>query len=164
MWALDDKELPVGSTFHADSGVGGGDWSSHFPPQDSTLPTDKILTKAETRVASGYACGMIGKEIADAAGISHNTVIRHTQNIYEKAGIPHSTNSLVAWFLSKNYDIDLSEFRRRVGAALLLAILCIQMYETDFGDSFIRVTARRCEVRKGKGRRRKEDEDTYYLY
>ena len=39
------------------------------------LETDKVLTPAETRVASGYVSGMIGKEIASAAGISHNTVI-----------------------------------------------------------------------------------------
>lgn len=163
MREVDDNGVPVARSFHADS-RGGGDWSSLLTPQDNNLPTDEILTKAETRIASGYTCGMIGKEIADAAGISHNTVIRHTQNIYEKAGIPHSTNSLVAWFLAKNFNIDLSEFRRRVGAVCLLAILCIQMYETDFGDSFIRATARRSEARKGRGKRRKEEDDTYYLY
>lgn len=47
------------------------------------LATDSILTKAETRVASGYVSGLIGKEIADACNISHNTVVRHTQNIYD---------------------------------------------------------------------------------
>ena len=52
------------------------------------LETDKVLTPAETRIASGYVSGMIGKEIANAAGISHNTVIRHTQHIYDKTGIP----------------------------------------------------------------------------
>ena len=124
------------------------------------LETDSILSPSETRIASGYVAGMIGKEIANAAGISHNTVVRHTQNIYEKAGIPHSTNALVAWFLSKNYDLDLSEFKRRVGAAMLLALISFQTVCTDFSSDFVRASrVRRVEARKG-GRRRREDDNT----
>lgn len=123
------------------------------------LETDKVLTPAETRVAAGYVSGMIGKEIASAAGISHNTVVRHTQNIYDKAGIPRSTNALVAWFLSENFHIDLAEFRRRVGAALLLALISVQTVCTDFSSDFVRsARVRRVEARKG-GRRRRQDED-----
>lgn len=59
------------------------------------LRTDDILTPAETRIACGYVEGMIGKEIADTCGVSYNTVVRHTQNIYEKTGIRRSTNALV---------------------------------------------------------------------
>lgn len=122
------------------------------------LETDKVLTPAETRVAAGYVSGMIGKEIASAAGISHNTVVRHTQNIYDKAGIPRSTNALVAWFLSENFYIDLAEFRRRVGAALLLALISVQTVCTDFSSDFVRsARVRRVEARRG--RRRNEDDD-----
>jgi DNA-binding CsgD family transcriptional regulator len=122
------------------------------------LETDKVLTPAETRVAAGYVSGMIGKEIASAAGISHNTVVRHTQNIYDKAGIPRSTNALVAWFLSENFHIDLAEFRRRVGAALLLALISVQTVCTDFSSDFVRsARVRRVEARRG--RRRNEDDD-----
>lgn len=125
------------------------------------LETDKVLTPAETRVASGYVAGMIGKEIASAAGISHNTVVRHTQNIYYKTGIPRNTNALVAWFISENFHIDLAEFRRRVGAALLLAIIAFQTVATDFSSDFVRsARVRRVEARKGGRRRRREDENT----
>ena len=125
------------------------------------LETDKVLTPAETRVAAGYVSGMIGKEIASAAGISHNTVVRHTQNIYDKAGLPRSTNALVAWFLSENFHIDLAEFRRRVGAALLLALMSVQTVCTDFSSDFVRsARVRRVEARKGGRRRRKDDENT----
>lgn len=124
------------------------------------LKTDSILTPAETRVASGYAAGMSGKEIAQACGTSYNTVVRHTQNIYDKAGTQRSTNALVAWFLEMNFDLDLSEFRRRIGAALLLFIIGVQMAVTDFDSSFLRQTqARRVEVRKGGRKGRREDED-----
>lgn len=123
------------------------------------LETDKILTPAETRIAAGYVSGMIGKEIASVAGISHNTVIRHTQNIYDKTGIPRSTNALVAWFLAKNYDLDLSEVKRRIGAALLLALITFQTVTTDFSSDFVRsARVRRVEARKG-GRRSRRDED-----
>lgn len=125
------------------------------------LETDKVLTPAETRVASGYVAGMIGKEIANAAGISHNTVIRQTQSIYDKTGIPRSTNALVAWFLSTNYGLDLSEFKRRVGAALLLGIIAVHTVCTDFSSDFVRsARVRRVEARKGGRRRRKEDDRT----
>lgn len=124
-----------------------------------SLETDKILSPAETRIASGYVSGMIGKEVAEACGLSYNTVVKHTQNIYDKVGIPRSTNALVAWFLSKNYGLDLSEFKRRVGAALLLAIISFQTVCTDFSSDFTRsARSRRVESRKG-GRRRKEDSD-----
>ena len=123
------------------------------------LRTDTILSPAETRVASGYVSGMIGKEIADAAGISHNTVVRHTQHIYDKARCPRSTNALVAWFLATNYGIDLAEFRRRVGAALLLVIVSTQML-TDWRGEYLRSAgARTVAARKG-GRRTREDDDT----
>jgi DNA-binding CsgD family transcriptional regulator len=122
------------------------------------LETDKVPTPAETRVAAGYVSGMIGKEIASAAGISHNTVVRHTQNIYDKSGIPRSTNALVAWFLSENFHIDLAEFRRRVGAALLLALISVQTVCTDFSSDFVRsARVRRVEARRG--RRRNDDDD-----
>ncbi len=87
------------------------------------LATDSVLTPAETRIASGYVSGLIGKEIADAAGISYNTVVKHTQNIYDKTGIKRSTNSLVAWFLSQNFRIDLKEFSRRLVALALFVIM-----------------------------------------
>lgn len=130
------------------------------------LKTDTILSPAETRIASGYVAGMIGKEIAGAVGVSHNTVVRHTQNIYDKTGIPRSTNALVAWFLSQNYDLDLSEFRRRVGAALLCLLMCFQTVATDFSSEFTRTSrTRRVEARRTsrRGRRREEDENTYDL-
>lgn len=124
------------------------------------LKTDSVLTPAETRVASGYVAGMIGKEIAGATGTSHNTVVRHTQNIYEKAGIPHSTNALVAWFLARNFDLDLSEFKRRVGAALLLLLVSVQTVFTDFSTDYARPSrARRVEARRGGRRRRNEDDN-----
>lgn len=124
------------------------------------LNTDGILSPAETRVASGYVSGMIAKEIADACGISPHTVVRHTQNIYGKAGIGHSTNALVAWFLEKNLNLDLSEFRRRVGAVVLLGIITIQVCATDFDSDFVRQGAsRRTETARRAGRGRRKDND-----
>ena len=130
--------------------------------QQTQLNTDSVLTAAETRIASGYVSGMIGKEIADRCGLSYNTVVRHTQNIYDKTGIQRSTNALVAWFLSRNYDLDLGEFRRRLGGFALFLLVTIQVAAGDQGNSPVRVLrARRVEVRKGGARRTREEEDTY---
>ena len=132
----------------------------------NALPTDEVLTKAETRIACGYVDGLIGKEIADACGVSYNTVVRHTQNIYDKTGIRRSTNALVAWFLAENCSIDLSEFRRRLGAVVLLVIVSVQTVCVDFDNSPVRrFPSRRIEARKGSGRKgRREDETTFDLF
>lgn len=124
------------------------------------LETDSIITPAETKVAAGYALGLIGKEIADKCGISRNTVVRHTQNIYDKAGIPRSTNALAAWFLEKNYHLDLSEVRRRIGAVLLLGIFAVQTVCTDFGTMAVRTSRTRTETRTGSARRKDESSTT----
>lgn len=125
------------------------------------LNTDGILSPAETRVASGYVSGMVAKEIADHIGISPYTVVRHTQNIYGKAGIGHSTNALVAWFLEKNLNLDLSEFRRRVGAAALLGLIAFQICVTDFDSDFVRLSgSRRIEASRKAGRGRRKDNTT----
>lgn len=131
------------------------------------MKTDDILTPAETKVVSGYVSGLIGKEIADKIGISYHTVVRHTQNMYEKANIGHSTNALVAWFLETNFELDLAEIKRRIGAFVLLCIVSFQMVVTDFDDGFLRQSnARRVEARARKGDRkgkRKEDGETYEI-
>lgn len=120
---------------------------------------DSILTQAEKRVAEGYASGYIGKEIADKLGLSYNTVVRHTQNIYDKTGIRRSTNSLTAWFLAKKYGFDLSEIEKQFGAFLLVCLLGFQIVNTDFGDSFVRNYGRRSEMRAARGRRGRRDEE-----
>lgn len=128
------------------------------------MNTDAILTPAETRIAAGYVDGLIGKEIADKCGVSYNTVVRHTQNIYDKTGIRRSTNALVAWFLTKNYDLDLGEIRRRVGAFALLCLVSVQIAATDPGSAFVRSSsARRVEARRAPSRRNRREDDTYII-
>ncbi|MBP5558610.1 MAG: helix-turn-helix transcriptional regulator [Bacteroidales bacterium] len=126
------------------------------------LATDSILTPAETRIVIGYVEGLSGKEIAAKNHIAYSTVVTHTQNIYEKAGIQRCTNALVAWFLKTNYRLDLSELGRRIGAFLLLCLVCFQMAVTNFDNSFVRArTARATRTCRKAGRRgRRDDEPT----
>jgi len=126
--------------------------------RNTPLLTDAILTPAETRIASGYTAGLIGKEIANRCGISYNTVVKHTQNIYDKAGCRRSTNALVAWFLGTNAHLDLREFERRLGAFLLLCLLGLQLAAEPSGDNYVRRSnARRVEARARRGRRRDDE-------
>lgn len=106
------------------------------------LNTDGVLTPAETRVAIAYTLGDIGKEVGSRLGIAYNTVVRHTQNIYDKAGIRRSTNALVAWFLSENYSIELKELARRIGAAVLLALFSLTFTVEDDQPMVRRVRTR----------------------
>lgn len=113
----------------------------------TNLTTDRVLTPAETRVAMAYTLGDIGKEVGERLGIAYNTVVRHTQNIYDKAGIRRSTNALVAWFLAENCDIDLRELARQAGASILMMIVCTTIF---FGsDDMV--------ARRARGRRRTEE-------
>lgn len=111
------------------------------------LPTDAVLTPAETRVAMAYTLGDIGKEVGDRLGIAYNTVVRHTQNIYDKAQIRRSTNALVAWFIAENCGIDLKEFARRAGAGFMMIIVCSTIF---FGSDDML-------ARRARGRRRSEE-------
>ena len=106
------------------------------------LNTDGVLTPAETRVAIAYTLGDIGKEVGSRLGIAYNTVVRHTQNIYDKAGIRRSTNALVAWFLSENYSIELKELARRIGAAVLPALFSLTFTVEDDQPMVRRVRTR----------------------
>lgn len=111
------------------------------------LRTSRVLTPAETRVAMAYVLGDIGKEVGVRLGIAYNTVVRHTQNIYDKAGIRRSTNALVAWFIAENCDIDLRELTRRAGAGFLAVIICTTIF---FGsDDMV--------ARRARSRRRGEE-------
>lgn len=94
----------------------------------TNLRTDEVLTPAETRVAMAYVLGDIGKEVGERLGIAYNTVVRHTQNIYDKAKIRRSTNALVAWFLVENYGIDIKELARRAGAGFMALIICSTIF------------------------------------
>lgn len=110
------------------------------------MRTDKILTPAETRVAIAYTLGDIGKEVGTRLGIAHNTVVRHTQNIYDKTGIRRSTNALVAWFIEKNYSLNLGELARRLGAGVLLLIFSLTFSVEDDSQPIarrVRTRARR---------------------
>lgn len=129
------------------------------------LATDSILTPAETRIASGYVSGLIGKEIADTCRISYNTVVKHTQHIYDKTGIKRSTNALVAWFLSENFRINLEEISRRLVAFALFLIMGAEAVNTDLGSQLVRrYPSRRVETRARRGRtRRGRREDEYHI-
>ena len=70
----------------------------------ANLKTDATLTRAETRVAMAYVLGDIGKEVGERLGIAYYTVVRHTQNIYEKA------------------------LARRAGASFLMVIMCATIF------------------------------------
>ena len=63
--------------------------------------------------------------------------------------------------LEKNLNLDLSEFRRRVGAAALLGLLAFQICVTDFDSDFVRLSgSRRIEASRKAGRGRRKDNTT----
>lgn len=126
-----------------------------------TLATDNILTPAETRIAAGYCEGLIGKEIAEREHISYHTVVRHTQNIYEKTGIRRSTNALVAWFISRNCNIDVREMLRSATGFFLFVLMSVQtaLYT---GDSYVR-TLRGCRTVTRVQRNKTKDDDNIFI-
>ena len=117
----------------------------------TNLRTDLVLTPAATRVAMAYVLGAIGKEVATRRGIAYYTVVRHTQNIYDKAKIRRSTNALVAWFIAENCDIDLRELARRAGAGFMALIICSTIF---FGSD---------DMLARRARTRRRGEETEYI-
>ena len=126
-----------------------------------TLATDNILTPAETRLAAGYCEGLIGKEIAESEHISYHTVVRHTQNIYEKTGIRRSTNALVAGCISRNCNIDVREMLRSAIGFFLFVLMSVQtVFYT--GDSYVR-TSRGCRTTSVQRNRIRKDNDNIFI-
>lgn len=126
-----------------------------------TLATDNILTPAETRIAAGYCEGLIGKEIAEREHISYHTVVRHTQNIYEKTGIRRSTNALVAWFISLNCNIDVRQMLRSATGFFLFVLIAVQTVVYT-GDSYVRTSSGcRTMARIQRVRVRKNDDNIF---
>lgn len=63
-------------------------------PQTS-LDTDVPLTKRESEVLKQLAFGLTNKEIAQALGISYETVKEHVQHILKKLGVADRTQAAV---------------------------------------------------------------------
>lgn len=83
------------------------------------IPSDEYLSPAQTRVAVALCKGYDDKEVADKLCMSKYTVARHKQDIYERTGIRHTANALVAWFLAINFTIAVEDLERRLGAMVL---------------------------------------------
>lgn len=114
------------------------------------IPSDEYLSPAQTRVAVALCKGYDDKEVADKLCMSKYTVARHKQDIYERTGIRHTVNALVAWFLAINFTIAVEDLERRIGAAVLAVLFSIFTFGTD-NDTQLARRARR-------GRRRTENE------
>ena len=111
------------------------------------IPSDEYLSPAQTRVAMALCKGYDDKEVADKLCMSKYTVARHKQDIYERTGIRHTANALVAWFLSINFTIAIEDLERRIGAAVLAIIFAIFTFCGD-GDMQMR------RMRRGRRGRR----------
>lgn len=110
------------------------------------IPSDEYLSPAQTRVAVALCKGYDDKEVADKLCMSKHTVARHKQDIYERTGIRHTANALVAWFLAINFSIAVDDIERRIGAAVLAILFSVFTFA---GDDDIQAArrARRCRRR-----------------
>jgi len=106
------------------------------------------LTNREYQVARLYAEGYVGKEIADIICASYRTVVNHTQNIYEKAGIPRCTNAISTWWLCREFNIqfELAPAIRKVGATALVSLL---MFSMNISNEYLRVRRIKCRDEYG---------------
>lgn len=110
------------------------------------IPSDEYLSPAQTRVAVALCKGYDDKEVADKLCMSKHTVARHKQDIYERTGIRHTANALVAWFLRINFSIELSDLERRIGASVLTLLFCTFVFGSE-DDMLLERRIRRCRRR-----------------
>lgn len=114
------------------------------------IPSDEYLSPAQTRVAVALCKGYDDKEVADKLCMSKYTVARHKQDIYERTGIRHTANALVAWFLAINFAIAVEDLERRLGALVLAVLFSVFTFGADNDTQLVR--------RGRRGRRRTEYE------
>ncbi|MEX2317584.1 MAG: response regulator transcription factor [Pirellulales bacterium] len=67
----------------------------------SVVDTDVPLTKRESEVLKQLAFGLTNKEIAQALGISYETVKEHVQHVLKKLGVADRTQAAV-WAVRNN--------------------------------------------------------------
>ena len=110
------------------------------------IPSDEYLSPAQTRVAVALCTGYDDKEVADKLCMSKYTVARHKQDIYERTGIRHTANALVAWFLAINFTIAVEDLERRIGAMVLAVLFTVFTFGADNDTQLVRRArrGRRC--------------------
>lgn len=110
------------------------------------IPSDEYLSPAQTRVAVALCKGYDDKEVADKLCMSKYTVARHKQDIYERTGIRHTANALVAWFLAINFTIAVEDLERRIGAMVLAVLFTVFTLGADNDTQLVRRArrGRRC--------------------
>ena len=110
------------------------------------IPSDEYLSPAQTRVALALCKGYDDKEVADKLCMSKFTVARHKQDIYERTGIRHTANALVAWFLAINFTIAVEDLERRLGAMVLAVLFSVFTFGADNDTQLVRRArrGRRC--------------------
>lgn len=110
------------------------------------IPSDEYLSPAQTRVAVALCKGYDDKEVADKLCMSKYTVARHKQDIYERTGIRHTANALVAWFLAINFTIAVEDLERRIGALVLAVLFTVFTFGADNDTQLVRRArrGRRC--------------------
>lgn len=112
------------------------------------IPSDEYLSPAQTRVAVALCKGYDDKEVADKLCMSKYTVARHKQDIYERVGIRHTANALVAWFLAINFTIAVEDLERRIGALVLAVLFTVFTVGADNDTQLVR------RARRGRRGRR----------
>ena len=112
------------------------------------IPSDEYLSPAQTRVAVALCKGYDDKEVADKLCMSKYTVARHKQDIYERTGIRHTANALVAWFLAINFTIAVEDLERRIGAMVLAVLFSVFTFGADNNIQPIRRARRGCRIRR----------------
>lgn len=112
------------------------------------IPSDEYLSPAQTRVAVALCKGYDDKEVADKLCMSKYTVARHKQDIYERTGIRHTANALVAWFLAINFTIAVEDLERRIGAMVLAVLFTVFTFGADNDTQLVR------RARRGRRSRR----------
>lgn len=112
------------------------------------IPSDEYLSPAQTRVAVALCKGYDDKEVADKLCMSKYTVARHKQDIYERTGIRHTANALVAWFLAINFTIAVEDLERRLGAMVLAVLFTVFTFGADNDTQLVR------RARRGRRSRR----------
>ena len=110
------------------------------------IPSDEYISPAQTRVAVALCKGYDDKEVADKLCMSKYTVARHKQDIYERTGIRHTANALVAWFLAINFTIAVEDLERRIGVMVLAVLFTVFTFGADNDTQLVRRArrGRRC--------------------
>lgn len=104
------------------------------------------LTKSETRIIQCIAVDNLSvRETSDRLCVIYQCIANHLQSIYDKLGTKRNLQALTKWYytVGNGSVFNLSETTRKIGAAILLCLFSVELFNVNLECRLLRQPRRK---------------------